>query len=59
MKLMTKLAGVALALAFGAGAAEAQQVLFWSTQARPVEEAKKMRENVLKGFDGQVDYQVW
>lgn len=58
MKLMTKLAGAALALALGAGAAEAQQVLFWSTQARPVEEAQKMRENVLKGFDGLVDYQV-
>lgn len=58
MKLMAKLAGAGLALALCAGAAEAQQVLFWSTQARPVEEAQKMRENVLKGFDGQVDYQV-
>jgi len=34
------------------------QELFWSTQARPVEEAQKMREIVLKDFPGGVDYQV-
>ncbi|HEY8596122.1 MAG TPA: ABC transporter substrate-binding protein [Devosiaceae bacterium] len=42
--------------AFGTGGASAQ-VLFWSTQAKPVQETQAMREQVLKGFDGQVDYQ--
>ncbi|RWG88504.1 ABC transporter substrate-binding protein [Mesorhizobium sp.] len=55
---LRKLAGAALALALAAGGAHAQQVLFWSTQARPVEETQKMRDQVLKGFDGPVDYQV-
>jgi multiple sugar transport system substrate-binding protein len=53
MKLMT---GAALAMALGAGAAHAQ-VLFWSTQAKPVEETQKMRDQVLSGFEGGVDYQ--
>ncbi|RAZ92641.1 carbohydrate ABC transporter substrate-binding protein [Mesorhizobium hawassense] len=56
--VLRKLAGAALALSFALGAAQAQQVLFWSTQARPVEETQKMRDEVLKGFDGPVDYQV-
>ncbi|RRH98419.1 carbohydrate ABC transporter substrate-binding protein [Mesorhizobium tamadayense] len=55
---LKKLAGAALALSLAAGGAYAQQVLFWSTQARPVEETQKMRDQVLKGFDGPVDYQV-
>ncbi|MDG4880673.1 ABC transporter substrate-binding protein [Mesorhizobium sp. WSM4884] len=55
---LRKLAGAALALSFAVGGAQAQQVLFWSTQARPVEETQKMRDEVLKGFDGPVDYQV-
>ena len=33
------------------------EVLFWSTQARPVEEAQAMREQVLSGFEAGVDYQ--
>jgi len=41
--------------AFTAGAANAQ-VLFWSSQAAPVEETQKVREQVLKGFEG-VDFQ--
>jgi len=32
--------------------------LFWSTQAKPVEESQKMREQVLAGFPGGVDYQA-
>ncbi|MCY0093437.1 ABC transporter substrate-binding protein [Hoeflea ulvae] len=32
-------------------------VLFWSTQARPVEEAQAMREKVLSGAPATVDYQ--
>ena len=50
----------ALAVAAGLGAApvvQAQEVLFWSTQANPVEEAQAMREKVLSGFDGEVDFQ--
>ncbi|MGL4234807.1 ABC transporter substrate-binding protein [Tabrizicola sp.] len=31
--------------------------LFWSTQANPVEESQKMRDDVLAGFPGGVDYQ--
>jgi len=33
------------------------EVLFWSTQAAPVEEAQAMREQVLSGFEGEVDFQ--
>src|SRR4051794_14598802 len=58
MKALKTLAGVVLALSVATGSARTQQVLFWSTQARPVEETQKMREEVLKGFDGAVDYQV-
>jgi multiple sugar transport system substrate-binding protein len=36
--------------------ARAQQILFWSTQAQPVEETKKMREQVLAGFGKPVNY---
>jgi multiple sugar transport system substrate-binding protein len=32
-------------------------LLFWSTQANPVEEAQAVRDQVLVGFDGEVDYQ--
>ena len=39
------------------GATANAQVLFWSTQAKPVEEAQAMREQVLSGFAGAVDYQ--
>jgi multiple sugar transport system substrate-binding protein len=34
------------------------QPLFWSTQAAPVEETQAMREQVLAGFPGGVDYQA-
>lgn len=44
------------ALALGAGAAQAD-ILFWSTQAKPVEETQKMRDEVLSGFGQPVDYQ--
>lgn len=50
-------AGVAIAaLAMAANPAVAE-VLFWSTQAKPVEESQKMRDAVLSGFPGGVDYQ--
>jgi multiple sugar transport system substrate-binding protein len=50
---------VATLLAFAATSlpAQAEELLFWSTQARPVEEAQAMREQVLAGFEGEVDYQ--
>ncbi|MGK9166316.1 ABC transporter substrate-binding protein [Inquilinus limosus] len=39
-----------------AGAAGAQEILFWSTQATPVEESQAMREAVLAGFGKPVTY---
>lgn len=58
MSLHTKFAGAAsvLTLALTAGAAQAE-VLFWSTQANPVEEQQAMRDQVLSGHDDAVDYQ--
>lgn len=44
-----------LALMAGPLAAEP---LFWSTQAKPVEESQAMRDQVLSGFEGGVDYQA-
>ncbi|WP_127902313.1 ABC transporter substrate-binding protein [Solirhodobacter olei] len=41
-----------------AGAQAKADVLFWSTQAKPVEETQAMRSEVLKGFDGKVNYQA-
>ncbi|WP_171179606.1 ABC transporter substrate-binding protein [Ruegeria sp. HKCCD8929] len=52
-KIACAVSGIALFV--GAGAAQAE-VLFWSTQAKPVEEAQAMREQVLAGA-GDVDYQ--
>ncbi|MFN7222970.1 MAG: extracellular solute-binding protein [Paracoccaceae bacterium] len=58
MKMLTKLrAGAAVAvLALATGPVLAEP-LFWSTQAKPVEESQNMREQVLAGFPGGVDYQ--
>ena len=57
MSIITKLSGAASGIAILLGATVAQaDVLFWSTQAKPVEEAQAMRENVLAGA-GDVDYQ--
>nr|WP_309083737.1 ABC transporter substrate-binding protein [Chelativorans sp.] len=55
-KTISILTGATLALSISAHAATAQ-VLFWSTQAAPVEETQKMREDVLSGFEGGVDFQ--
>ena len=38
-------------------ASSAQELLFWSNQAQPVEEAQAMRDNVLAGFGKPVTYQ--
>jgi multiple sugar transport system substrate-binding protein len=59
MKLSRILTTAALATSFaalGASAASAQ-VLFWSTQAAPVEETQRMRDDVLAGFEPGVDFQ--
>jgi len=48
---------VTAALAAVPAATHARDVLFWSTQANPVEEAQTMRDNVLSGFEGEVDFQ--
>ena len=45
------------ALTLAAGPAQAD-LLFWSTQAKPVEETQKMRDTVLSGFGKAVDYQA-
>lgn len=52
-------AAALLTTGFAAAPAMAQDILFWSTQARPVEEAQAMRDDVLARFDGAgaVDYQ--
>ena len=51
---LTALMAAALPMIPAAAQAEA---LFWSTQAKPVEESQAMREQVLAGFAGGVDYQ--
>lgn len=59
MKHTTKGALAALVtagLATGIGAAQADDLIFWSGQAAKVEEAQAMRDQVLSGFDG-VDFQ--
>ncbi len=38
------------------GAAQAQDTIFLSTQLRPIEEASKMREVILKGAPGKTTY---
>ena len=46
-----------VALAAGANLALAQsEITFYSTQARPLEEAQKMRDEVLADFAGQVQF---
>jgi multiple sugar transport system substrate-binding protein len=53
-------AALAGALALGASAttpASADPILFWSNQGTPVEEQQRIRDNVLSGFEGEVDFQ--
>ena len=57
MTLYSRILGAAAGVAIACTALAAQsEVLFWSTQAKPVEEAQAMREQVLAGA-GAVDYQ--
>ena len=39
-----------------ADAAQTGRLIFLSTQLRPIEEAQKMRNVILKGFPREVDY---
>lgn len=55
-RTVRSLAIATLAIGLTASTANAQ-VLFWSNQAVPVEETQKMREQVLAGFPGGVDFQ--
>ncbi len=50
--------GTLVAAALIAAGPVAAQPLFWSTQAKPVEETQAMRAQVLAGFPGGVDYQA-
>jgi multiple sugar transport system substrate-binding protein len=57
MTLNSRILGAASGVAIACTAFAAQaEVLFWSTQAKPVEEAQAMREQVLANA-GEVDYQ--
>ncbi|CAD5252233.1 Carbohydrate ABC transporter substrate-binding protein, CUT1 family [Bosea sp. 62] len=57
MKAILASAG-AIALVLTASLAAAQDVNFLSTQLRPVEEAQKVRQVLLKGVPGKVSYLV-
>ena len=58
MNIKMKLSGAVSGLAIVVAASAAQaDVLFWSTQANPVEEQQAMRDQVLAGHGEAVDYQ--
>lgn len=58
MKILSKVVGAVSGIAISCTAVAAQaDVLFWSTQAKPVEESQAMREQVLSGFEPGADYQ--
>src|SRR3954452_23518895 len=48
----------AAALFGGLTAAQAQETIFYSTQLRPIEEASKVRDVLLKGLSGKTTYIV-
>ncbi len=50
-------AAVTAALIAAPAISGAQEILFWSNQANPVEEAQAMRDQVLAGFGKPVNYQ--
>jgi multiple sugar transport system substrate-binding protein len=49
---------IAVAIAGGVAGAKAEDTIFYSTQLRPIEEATKVREVLLKGIPGKVTYVV-
>ncbi len=48
---------VAVSLGMIGNTAVAEDLLFWSKQGKPVEEAQAMRDQVLSGFGSAVDFQ--
>ena len=56
-KTLAKTAMLAGTMLVGAASVVAADVLFWSTQARPAEEAQAMRDQVLAGAPEAVDFQ--
>lgn len=56
-KTMAALAVASATTVVGVGSASAEDVLFWSTQANPPEEAQAMRDQVLSGFEGGAEFQ--
>lgn len=57
MKTILRSTALAVSLTTMAAGTASADVLFWSTQAKPAEEAQAMREKVLSGFEGEVDFQ--
>src|SRR5215472_14287796 len=59
-EFITLVGGAAASLPFGVlaqpVAASADRLIFLSTQLRPIEEAQKVRNLILKDFPHQVDY---
>lgn len=55
---MLRAVAVAAAVFGSLTAAKAQDTIFYSTQLRPIEEATKVREVLLKGIPGKVTYVV-
>lgn len=53
-----RIAALAATLLAGSSAAQAQETIFYSTQLRPIEEASKVRDVLLKGIPGKVTYVV-
>jgi multiple sugar transport system substrate-binding protein len=49
-------AAIAMLVSSTVPAADAEEIVFWSNQAQPAEEAKRMREQVLAGFGKPVSY---
>jgi multiple sugar transport system substrate-binding protein len=47
---------LALGLALLSAPAAADDIVFLSTQLRPIEEAQKVRDVILKGFEGEVEF---
>lgn len=56
-KAVAALAVATATSTIGISTASAEGVLFWATQAKPVEEAQAMRQQVLSGYEGEVDFQ--
>ena len=59
MTIRTTALAVLAGLGWNGQALAQDSVLFWSSQANPVEEAQAMRDTVLPGFEGgEVDFQT-